>query len=100
MPNAIGAGIGASASTNGTQVGGLITVNTGTVTGFGDIADITVNYIPTNMYVILQPADATTATLGAITYVTTTGNTGFSINSISVLASATTYNWYFIIVGQ
>ena len=101
-----GAGSGASVSISGSNQGGLISLTTGSSPAASTIV-ATVTYSGSGFahgsYVITKAANAATALLEA-----SSGNTfvngstgGFTITAnISALASGTTYQWNYIVVGN
>lgn len=101
-----GAGSGASVSISGSNQGGLITLTTGSSPAASTIVATTTysgSGFAHGSYVITKAANAATALLEA-----SSGNTfvngstgGFTIMAdISALASATTYQWNYIVVGN
>lgn len=99
-----GAGTSPTISITGTDMGGVITLTTGTTPGLSaTIATITYQLTwGNNSWPVLTSANAATAALSGTTMVFTTGSTSnFTITSGTVaLTGATTYKWYFSVTGN
>lgn len=99
-----GAGTSPTISITGTDMGGVITLTTGTTPGLSaTIATITYQLTwGNNSWPVLTSANAATAALSGTTMVFTTGSTSnFTITSGTVaLTGATTYKWYYSVSGQ
>jgi|SRR5580698_5344153 hypothetical protein len=91
-------GTGATVTATGSQLGGTITLTTGTgtPTTVGLMATITFSTVPTpisNFGVILSPANSFAANSTLEFYSTATSTTTFTISNTAVLAASTVYVW-------
>lgn len=101
----VGAGTSPTVSIAGTDSAGAVSVTTGTLpTGTNAVvATITFNtaYGGTAPYIVLQPANAITATLSGVSmvFVTSTTTTFVITSGTTALTAATAYKWNFHSIG-
>jgi hypothetical protein len=97
-----GAGTAGSASIEGSDTAGLITVTAG-VAASASSAIVTITFqtaFVQNPYVVLTPGNAATALLSGVTMVyTTSTTTTFVINAGTTGLSSGTYIWNYVVVG-
>lgn len=98
-----GGGTGATASIVGTDVGGEITLNTGTTPSTGATA-VTVTFhraFGSAPFVSLSPANANAALLSGVTavYITATTTTFVITTGSTGLTGSVTYKWNFGVIG-
>lgn len=103
-----GAGTGPTVSVTGTDASGLITVTTGTLPAGTSANIVTLNfnaaYAAAPNGVIITPAEANSAAIGGATGVfvdnaqTTTAHF-ILVSGVTGLTAATTYKWYYIVMG-
>lgn len=101
-----GAGTSPSVSVTGTNIGGDVTVTTGTAPTGAGATVATITYansltFPTGSTVILTPGNAATAALNGISMVFTTGSTTtFVITAgTTALAGSTAFIWHYQVAG-
>lgn len=100
----VGAGSSPTVSITGSDTAGAVSVTTGTLpTGTNAVvATITFNTAyGTAPYIVLQPANAITATLSGVSmvFVTSTTTTFVITSGTTALTAATTYKWNYVSVG-
>lgn len=100
-----GAGTGPTVTIAGTDIGGTVTVLTGSSpTASGIIVTVTyaASAYPTGSYPVLYPANASAASLTGTSQITASGTTTtFVITAGSAaLAASTTYVWNYQIIGN
>jgi Repeat of unknown function (DUF5907) len=100
----VGSGTGGSLTIAGGDIGGSLTLTTGTLpTASATVVTITNSAasFTNGEAVTLTPGNAATALLSGATMVFVTGNTGgFVISSGTTgLTAATTYKWYYTVIG-
>lgn len=100
-----GAGTSPSVAVLGSDVGGNITVSTGTSPSGGQVvATITFNAaFPIDAYMVITPSNEATAALSGSgnVYVLSLGDgTGVQLRNVSVaLSASTTYRWNYVVTG-
>ena len=100
-----GAGTSPTISITGNDQDGIITVTSGTLPAGSGATIVTVTYnttFPTNSFVSMTPADASSALLSGVTMVFVTASTsGFTIKSGTTgLGASTTFQWYYHVGGN
>jgi len=97
-----GTGCSASLADGSNNIGGQITLNTGTGVNTG--AYLALGWFgsfPNNSFVSLTPANAVTAALSGANqvHVLTTASSLSLISGVSPLADSSTYSWFYTVIG-